>query len=141
TSVGMGARRTDLFVAAEVSVNGDTTVELNARRAQEHRVRTPDPTDELAKATEVVRRTPGAVVSMATFTRADPDTVVYLTPVPAAKLGTLDTYDKRTLADSGLRMSATARPSATPAAGGPLHPRCDPVNTPAAIRGNRPVAV
>jgi subtilisin family serine protease len=138
TSFAVDGRRTDMLVSPEVTVNGDTVIDLDARKGQQHRVGTGDPTDELAKATEVVRTTAGAIASMVAFTRADPDTVTYVTPVPKASLGDLDTYDKRTLADAGLRMSAKP-PSGTAAV--TLHPRYDPYATPAKLPGDRTLAV
>lgn len=138
TTFAINGRRTDLLVSPEVVVNGDSQIDLDARRAVAHRVHTTDPTDELAKATEVVRGTAGSVVSLIAFTRFDPDTVTYATPVPAPLRGDLDTYDKRTLADAGVRMSATrGAGTGPPVAGAPLHPRYDPYGAPAALAGNR----
>jgi hypothetical protein len=132
TTFAIDTRRSDLLVSPEVTVTGDTTISLDARTGQAHRVGTPGPTDELAKGTEVVRTTPAAVVSVVAFTRIDTDTVTYATPVPAPVRGSLDTYDKHTLSDAGLRM--TVNPP-----GVPLHPRYDPYNTPAKLAGNRTV--
>ena len=86
----------------------------------------------------MVRTTPGAVVDVAAFTRADPDTVTYATPAPAPARGNLDTYDKHTLSDVGLRMTASPA-GAPPGQGIPLHPRYDPYGTPAKLTGNRTV--
>jgi hypothetical protein len=138
TAFAIDTRRSDLLVSPEVAVTGDTTISLDARWGQAHRVGTLGPTDELAKATEVVRTTPGAVVSVVAFTRTDPDTVTYVTPVHAPARGSLDTYDKRTLSDAGLRM--TVSPAGAPTAQGvPLYPRYDPYGAPAMLAGNRTV--
>jgi subtilisin family serine protease len=132
TTLALDTRRTDLLVSPEVPVSGDTEIALDARKARPHRVGTLDPTDELAKATEVVRGTAGAVVSIQAFTRLDTDTVTYATPVPAPAHGDLDTYDKRTLSDAGVRLTVN---------GFGFHPRYDPYNTPAKLAGDRSTTV
>ena len=50
-------------------------------------------------------------------------------------MGDLDTYDKRTLSDAGLRMSASVAPGVA------LHPRYDPYATPAKLPGDRTLPV
>src|SRR2546429_9941067 len=110
TAFGVDGRLPDMLVAPKVTAGGNVRIDLDARRGQAHRVNAAGPTDELAKATEVVRTTAGAVMSMVAFTRTDPDTVTYLTPVPRVALGALDTYAKRTLSDADLRMTAGGAP-------------------------------
>ncbi|GAB1646279.1 S8 family serine peptidase [Krasilnikovia sp. MM14-A1259] len=125
-------RRTDLLVSPEVTVSGDTEVTLDARKGQRHTVTTAEATDELARSVEVVRTTTGAQVSLLAAVRTDPDLGIFVTPQPAAGKGDLDTYDKRTLAASGLGVRA-----GTGATTVDLHPRYDVYHTPARWPGTR----
>lgn len=132
SSAELTGRRTDVMVSPEISVNGDTEITLDARKGQRHTVTTGEATDELARALEVVRTSAGAQMSLLAAVRNDPDLQFFVTPQQAARHGSLDTYDKRTLATAGLRVRAESGSAAVD-----LHPRYDVYRTPARWAGTR----
>jgi subtilisin family serine protease len=129
-------RRATLLAAAEVAVDGPSTIALDARKAVPMQVETKEPTDTRERYTAVRRYLPGAPAPLASgVLTSGADWQTYITPSAAAGHGTVGSQDHLTLGQTLVDLRVRAPQQLT------LHPLYDASSIAAGLAGHRELQV
>ncbi|MBP2323412.1 subtilisin family serine protease [Kibdelosporangium banguiense] len=129
-------RRATLMAAAEVAVNGPSTIALDARAAVPMQVETKEPTDTRERYTAVQRYLPGAPMALSSgVLTSGAGWQTYITPGAAAAHGTVSSQDHLTLGQALVDLRVRAPQQLT------LHPLYDASSIAGGLAGRRDLPV